>query len=205
MDKSYLVPRKWSVELAPKQLSLHKLPIWVCLRKIPLAFYHREGISHIASGVGHPLYMDKATANGTKLDYAKACIEIDAPVNLPEKLRLEIEDNCAVEIEVEVPWLPEKCAKCGVFGHTCKQEQRTPVHEIPRGVKLKTVDREEPLIPPMQDEDVGSVPAPACTHTELDQGRESKHHSDSESEMLETLINRRLANRKRIEVRGMGT
>lgn len=117
VDKSYLVLRKWSVELTPEHLSLKKLPVWVRLHHIPLAYYHNEGINYIASGVGRPLYMDRATANCTRLDFAKVCVEIDASNPMPDKLRLEVGDDQVVEIKVEAPWLPEHCWECGVFGH----------------------------------------------------------------------------------------
>lgn len=188
VDKSYLVLRKWSVELAPEQLSMKKLPIWVRLRNIPLAFYHREGISYIASGVGRPLYMDRATANGTRLDFAKVCIEIDAMTDIPEKLRLEIEDNCATEIEVEVPWLPEKCTKCEAFGHICKQKQRTAVHEISSEIKLKKVESGNSSQPPtLSVQEEGEEIVPACLNlADLEQGRERNNFSDTDNESMDS-------------------
>lgn len=103
VDKAYLVLCKWTMELAPEQLSLRKLPVWIRSWHIPLAYYHREGISYIASGVRRPLHMDRATANCTKLDYAKVCVEIEAGRPLLDKLRLEIEKDHVVEIGVEIP------------------------------------------------------------------------------------------------------
>lgn len=47
-------------------------------------------ISYIANGVGTPLHMDRATANGTKLDSAMVCVDIEVGMHLPDKLRLEI-------------------------------------------------------------------------------------------------------------------
>lgn len=44
---------------------------------MPLAYYHRDRIDYIASAVGHPLYIDKAT-RGTRLDYARVSVEVGA-------------------------------------------------------------------------------------------------------------------------------
>lgn len=80
---------------------------------IPLAYYHREGINYVAIGVGRPLYMDRPTTQCHKLNYARVCVELDAII---EKLTLEIGEDFVVEVGVDIPWIPEKCTKCGVFG-----------------------------------------------------------------------------------------
>lgn len=90
VEKQYLVLRKWSIDFSYGQLNLHKLPLWLKLWNIPLSYYHREGISYVASGVGRPLYMDKATARCSRLDYAKVCVEVDASKEIPERIKMRI-------------------------------------------------------------------------------------------------------------------
>ncbi|CAK7336446.1 unnamed protein product [Dovyalis caffra] len=48
---------------------------------------NRQGLSYIASGIGIPLCMDKATKQQKRLSFAKVCIEVDIAAKLPNSLR----------------------------------------------------------------------------------------------------------------------
>lgn len=47
-----------------------KYPLWINLKGIPMELLKNEGISHIASGVGIPLFLDKATELRKRLSFA---------------------------------------------------------------------------------------------------------------------------------------
>lgn len=53
-DNACLVLLKWSLDLASERLSLSKLLVWVRLGHIPLAYYHREGITILQVGLEGP-------------------------------------------------------------------------------------------------------------------------------------------------------
>lgn len=44
-----------------EKLSFQKFPLWIKLWNVPLELFTIDGISCIASAVGTPLYMDRAT------------------------------------------------------------------------------------------------------------------------------------------------
>lgn len=47
------------------------------------------GLGHIASSVGRPLYADRLTESGRRLNYAKICVEVDCSSPLPESFDLK--------------------------------------------------------------------------------------------------------------------
>ncbi|PKI44067.1 hypothetical protein CRG98_035529 [Punica granatum] len=79
---------------------------------IPLQYFHPKGISFLASAIGKPLYMDRATALRSRLDYAKVCIEVEVEKEIPTVLNVDMGNEHIVEVLVDTPWIPEKCDKC---------------------------------------------------------------------------------------------
>ncbi|PKI70158.1 hypothetical protein CRG98_009446 [Punica granatum] len=108
-----------SPQFTEQDLSMRKMPIWVQLRKIPLKYFHPKGISYLASAIGKPLYMDKATAIRSRLDHAKVCIEVEVEKQILEIITVDLGNNYTVNVLVDIPWLPDKCDRCNVFGHRC--------------------------------------------------------------------------------------
>lgn len=53
----------------------------------------QERLSHIASVVGIPLYMDRAIERFLKVSSAKVCVEISVCDEIPEVVEVEVE-NC---------------------------------------------------------------------------------------------------------------
>ncbi|XP_031398560.1 uncharacterized protein LOC116209144 [Punica granatum] len=97
-----------------------------------------KGISFIASAISKPLYMDRATALRSRLDYAKVCIEVEVENEIPNTLTVDLGNEHTVEVLVDTPWLPAKCDQCKVFGHSCSSppeaapaESTPPPSEVP--------------------------------------------------------------------------
>ncbi|PKI40699.1 hypothetical protein CRG98_038954 [Punica granatum] len=109
------------------------MPVWVQLRRIPLQYFHPKGISYLASAIGKPLYMDRATALCSRLDYAKVCVEVDVEKEIQNVLNVDLGNECKLEVLVDTPWLPEKCARCKVFGHNCSSTPETAPPEVTEG------------------------------------------------------------------------
>lgn len=63
--------RKYEKGLTIKKLNMPKFPIWLNIWNITLDFLSVEGIGYIASGVGEPLCLDKATEDRKRIHYAK--------------------------------------------------------------------------------------------------------------------------------------
>ncbi|PKI45194.1 hypothetical protein CRG98_034415 [Punica granatum] len=137
---------------------MRKMPIWVQLRKIHLQYFHPKGISYLASAVGKPLFMDRATALRSRLEYAKVCIELDVDKEIPEFLNVDLGNNRSAEVLVDIPWLPDKCDHCKVFGHRCNSSAEVPpVAEITPNVQpaeenCPTVEATSPASPTTTEE-----------------------------------------------------
>lgn len=50
-----------------------------------------EGLAHIASTVGIPLYLDKFTEQCRRIDIAKVCVEVTKYDHLPSSIEVNIE------------------------------------------------------------------------------------------------------------------
>ena len=64
------------------------------------------GISYIASGLGNPLYIDRITANQQRLAFAKVCVEVEAAIEIPRFIEVELRDGSLVQVQVDILWMP---------------------------------------------------------------------------------------------------
>lgn len=117
-SRRYLVLKEWKRMLVPSKNHPTTIPVWVKLHRLPLEFWTHVGFSMIASAIGKPIHIDEATANKRRLDFARVCVEINAGDELPTDITISVKDE-SVMIGVEYQWLPSRCEKCKVFGHTC--------------------------------------------------------------------------------------
>ena len=115
-----LIVRKWEPGLQSLEFNMRKLPIWVHLGNVPLEIFTNKGLSYIASILGTPLYMDRITARQERLAYAKICVEIEACKEIPQTIEIVMGNGSTVTISVEVPWYPQNCSGCCIFGHNDK-------------------------------------------------------------------------------------
>lgn len=111
IGQKHLILQKWRAEVTGSEIGLDKIPVWVILRA--------EGISRVASVIGNPLYMDKATANQLHLDFARICVEIEAGKDIVQEVKVDVGTGTVVGVKVVVPWLPKICKQCIKFGHDC--------------------------------------------------------------------------------------
>ncbi|KAJ6370625.1 hypothetical protein OIU76_028832 [Salix suchowensis] len=102
-----------------------------------------------ASMVGTPLACDAATLQGTRMEYARVCIELDA--TLPPVHSFQVASSLTEEpitVDVVYEWKPSRCSKCNVFGHSCKtkevQVRAAEVDKVVTEAKGKEMIMEEP-------------------------------------------------------------
>lgn len=69
--------QKWTKNLSIVTGKIKKVGVWVKIYDIPLEFWSEKGFSYIASGLGHLLYLDSVTTDGTRLEFARICIEME--------------------------------------------------------------------------------------------------------------------------------
>ena len=138
-----------------------KLPIWIQLANIPLELFTQKGISYIASGLGNPLYMDRITARQQRLAFAKVCVEIDAGMEIPRFLEVELRNGSTVHVQVDIPWIPIKCSHCKIFGHADKACSRKVMKEVATvWVPKKTTKNENHIVEQTRQEKEEREPEP---------------------------------------------
>lgn len=101
-----LLLRQWTPGISLEKLDSTKMPLWVNLRGVPMELFTIEGINHVASGIGVPLFKDKATESRPRLLFARVCVEVDHTNDLPSIILVEIEDFGYFVVSMEYPWRP---------------------------------------------------------------------------------------------------
>ena len=64
--------------------------------------------------------MDQLTARGSRVAFARICVEIEATSKLPTYFQIRHDDE-AVLIRVEYQGLPSRCQHCQIFGHSTQK------------------------------------------------------------------------------------
>ncbi|KAK1281547.1 hypothetical protein QJS10_CPB22g00174 [Acorus calamus] len=73
--------------------------------------------------------MDTPTASRSRTAFARVCVEIEAGVELPDEVFIQIRNGDREAIKVMYDWKPEVCKHCNTFGHEenlcCKKPRFT--------------------------------------------------------------------------------
>ncbi|KAK1257342.1 hypothetical protein QJS04_geneDACA022597 [Acorus gramineus] len=120
-----IVLRRWSRGMRMEMEGLETTPIWIRFPALPVHMWGTRLISKLASAIGKPLYMDTATANRSRITFARVCIEISAHSDLLDSI-LYREEGIWKDILVEYEWKPSPCPACSTFGHSSAQCVVTP-------------------------------------------------------------------------------
>lgn len=110
-----LVLRRWSEELK-FQKELKSIPIWIKFPNLKLTCRSSRAISKLASCVGTPLCMDKFTALGKCLAYARVLVEVSIDATLPDSIMVGCRGQ-VFEQAIEYAWKPKACQTCQTFNH----------------------------------------------------------------------------------------
>lgn len=114
-----LLLKRWKRMMKLTKESVSQIPIWAKLLNVPMDYWDFEGLSRIASFIGTPLFMDHLTSSGTRISFARVCVEVSVESVIPESFVVKLGDE-VVEIRVEYQGIPIKCENCMVFGHDTK-------------------------------------------------------------------------------------
>ncbi|KAI8563946.1 hypothetical protein RHMOL_Rhmol03G0148300 [Rhododendron molle] len=126
-SQKFLVLKKWRRMMTPTKISPSSIPTWVKLHNLPPECWTEEGLSRVASAIGQPKHVDRATEKKTRLAYARVCVEIDAADELTEEIQVIVEGE-SVTVRVEYQLLPPVCTCCKVFGHASSRCPRSIPH-----------------------------------------------------------------------------
>ncbi|KAJ6693232.1 hypothetical protein OIU85_004036 [Salix viminalis] len=128
------------------------LPVWARLQGLPFPLWTKKGLSMAASMVGKPLACDEATLQGSRLEYARVCIEIDATMPLVHRFQVASSlTESPITIDVSYEWKPSRCNSCKVFGHSCKAQVEKTSEDKEKKDKEKSVDKGKSQVMPMAE------------------------------------------------------
>ena len=77
------------------------------------------------------MYLDEITECHSQLTFARICIEVKATKVIPSSFVINLGYGEPCEIRVELPWKPETCEECKIFGHTRKSCPNRPKNQVP--------------------------------------------------------------------------
>ncbi|EOY06959.1 Uncharacterized protein TCM_021521 [Theobroma cacao] len=114
---------KWSPDFQPeKESSL--VPVWISFPNLRAHLYEKSALLMIAKSVGRPLFVDEATANGTRPSVARVCVEYDCQQPPLEQIWIVSRDRRTGDItggfqqKVDFAKLPNYCTHCCHVGHS---------------------------------------------------------------------------------------
>ncbi|CAN0917327.1 hypothetical protein LINGRAHAP2_LOCUS30229 [Linum grandiflorum] len=95
LGDAYLNVHHWFKGFNPWKSEIKKTMVWVTLPDLPIEFYNQVAVHRIASKIGKPIRVNRATKEGARGKYARDCVEVDdvgkSNVNLTSKLiRVEV-------------------------------------------------------------------------------------------------------------------
>ncbi|KAF5208044.1 zinc ion binding / nucleic acid binding protein [Thalictrum thalictroides] len=122
------IVKPWSSGIEAQRKQIKSVPLWVTIHGIPKKLWTKEGLSYVGSLLGKPICSDEATAQKTRLTFAKICVEVDSVFDLPVSKQVDIGEAELVTLQFEYPWKPQQCSKCKEYGHTDKRCGMEKVH-----------------------------------------------------------------------------
>ncbi|XP_028063035.1 uncharacterized protein LOC114266353 [Camellia sinensis] len=140
-----LILKQWKRMMKLAKEKSTKIPVWVKFFNIPLEYWDPDGLSRVASVIGNPLFMDQLTARGSRVAFARFCVEIEATSKFPSYFQIRCEDE-AVLIRVEYQGFPSICQHCQIFGHNtdkCVPKQVAQLVSLQKTTEENVSDHEE--------------------------------------------------------------
>ncbi|XP_028091363.1 uncharacterized protein LOC114291701 [Camellia sinensis] len=118
--------KKWTRMMKLSKEKATKVPVWAKFFNVPFEYWDSDGLSRIASAVGVPLFMDQLTEQGSRVSFARVCVEVEAASTLPAMFKVDCE-GIEATVKVEYQGLPPKCDHCIAFGHDTARCVKTQV------------------------------------------------------------------------------
>ncbi|EOY17514.1 Uncharacterized protein TCM_042330 [Theobroma cacao] len=94
---------KWTPDFEPEKESA-VVPVWIAFPNLKAHLFEKSALLLIAKTVGKPLFVDEATANGSRPSVARVCIEYDCR-------------RPPIDQRVEFSQMPAYCDHCCHVGH----------------------------------------------------------------------------------------
>ncbi|EOY25452.1 Uncharacterized protein TCM_016760 [Theobroma cacao] len=113
---------KWAPDFEAEKESA-MVPVWISFPNLKAHLYEKSALLLIAKTVGKPLYVDEATANGSRPSVARVCVEYDCRKQPVEEIWIVIRNRETGAVtggysqRVEFARMPDYCGYCSHVGH----------------------------------------------------------------------------------------
>ncbi|EOY17513.1 Uncharacterized protein TCM_036737 [Theobroma cacao] len=113
---------KWTPEFEPEKESA-VVPVWISFPNLKAHLFEKSALLLIAKTVGKPLFVDEATANGSRPSVARVCVEYDCRKSPVDQVWIVVQNRKTGEVmngysqRVEFAQMPAYCDHCCHVGH----------------------------------------------------------------------------------------
>ncbi|KAJ8761969.1 hypothetical protein K2173_006571 [Erythroxylum novogranatense] len=119
--RKFIVLQQWHPHVVYDKSRVSKVPVWIRLHNLPFPLWNERCLGLVASRIGRPILCDRHTSDMTRLAFARLCVELsaaDEPISEFEIACRRLSDK-PIRVRVKYEWIPKRCSKCSVFGHSC--------------------------------------------------------------------------------------
>ncbi|KAL0418816.1 UNVERIFIED_CONTAM: hypothetical protein Sradi_1295100 [Sesamum radiatum] len=114
-DSFHMRVFKWSPSFDP-QIESSISPVWIRLPSLPVHLFEKNALFTLASKIGKPLRMDEPTADLSRPDLARVCVELDVTAPKVQAVHLQIKGKTYRQ-QVIYENCPSYCSSCNNLGH----------------------------------------------------------------------------------------
>ncbi|KAL2235590.1 UNVERIFIED_CONTAM: hypothetical protein Sindi_1291200 [Sesamum indicum] len=114
-DSFHMRVFKWTPNFDPK-IELAIAPVWIRLPELPVHLFEKNALFTLASKIGKPLRMDEPTADLSRPDLARVCVELDLTAPKVHVVYLNIEGKTYRQ-QILYENCPPYCSSCNHLGH----------------------------------------------------------------------------------------
>ncbi|KAL0295575.1 UNVERIFIED_CONTAM: hypothetical protein Sangu_3194600 [Sesamum angustifolium] len=114
-DSFHMRVFKWTPNFDP-QIESPIAPVWIRLPALPVHLFEKNALFTLTTKIGKPLRMDEPTADLSRPDLARVCVEIDVTSPKVQAVHLQIEGKTYRQ-QVIYENCPPYCTSCNHLGH----------------------------------------------------------------------------------------
>lgn len=107
----------WSSRTGLAPMKLDYAPLWVILSNVPEPLLTFDGISVIASGLGHPFYTEDPKLIPNRFGLVKVKVAMKLDHSFPSAVRVKDKLGNMALAQAEFPHVSQKFSICSEFGH----------------------------------------------------------------------------------------
>ncbi|KAJ9535363.1 hypothetical protein OSB04_un001525 [Centaurea solstitialis] len=148
--------KKWEVGCTLGKPELKSLPLWVNLFGVPLEIWNVKGLGELASGIGIPLTLDRATEERCikqtgRVGFARVLVEVMAEKSISDYVIgvipfLDGSGEKEIKVKAEYRWKPPRCDHCKIFGHTFASCEVRTLSDDEKNARLKKESQTKPVV-----------------------------------------------------------